>query len=439
LLDYKIDKKKISLSKKARRMISVGTLILISIYLLFSILNSPSKDSTQPKSKIPSTQILPIQTTKKLPLITEIRGKIKPDQPLITVFTNNNLSSAQVLEMIKDIKPVYNLRYVRAGNKYKLVLKNNSFCSFVYYINENQFVTVKRSPTGYTGTIQKIPYKIKENIIKGEISSSLFETILKMNERGELADQLASLFEYDIDFNRDIRKGDSFSILVEKKYFEGVFKGYGQIKACHFINRGTKISIIRYTNPKGKTSYYHLDGRAVKKMFLRCPLPFMRVTSSYGIRKHPILKFSAKHNGIDLGAKSGTRIRTTASGTIFKAGYSRTKGRYIIIRHPNKYFTHYYHLSRIASGIRAGKRVIQSRIIGYVGSTGLSSGPHLHYGIRKNGRFINPLRFNSPSNPSVNKAFLKDFNIYKNKILALFSPLPTPQLELRQVQNLITQ
>jgi murein DD-endopeptidase MepM/ murein hydrolase activator NlpD len=181
------------------------------------------------------------------------------------------------------------------------------------------------------------------------------------------------------------------------------------VLASEFINRGKIIRVIRYTDPEGKTAYYHPDGRSVRKMFLRCPLPFMRVTSSYGYRRHPVLGFSARHNGVDFAAPVGTKIRASASGVIQRTGYDRGRGRYILIRHPNRYISHYYHLSRMAKGTRSGVKVEQGQVIGYVGSTGLATGPHLHYGLRKNGRFLNPLRLKSPTKNPVKKKYMEAF------------------------------
>jgi murein DD-endopeptidase MepM/ murein hydrolase activator NlpD len=156
-------------------------------------------------------------------------------------------------------------------------------------------------------------------------------------------------------------------------------------------------------------------------MFLRCPLPFMRVTSRYGSRRHPLLKFSARHYGVDLAAPVGTKVRVTASGIVKSKGYNSSRGRFITIRHKNQYISHYYHLSRFAKGIRPGIRVEQGQIIGYVGSSGLATGPHLHYGLQKSGRFMNPLSLRSPSKDPVKKVYLEDFKQYAARVSLLLS------------------
>ncbi|MCP5104099.1 MAG: M23 family metallopeptidase [bacterium] len=346
----------------------------------------------------------------------KIENRVRRGDTIINALKREGIGHQTAYKFFTDIKPVYNLRKINAGKKYALFLSPpaNEIKKFTYEIDVNQYLEVSRDNLSdrFTGKIVTIPYEVRKEVIKGEISYSLFESILECGEKPELADILASLYEYDVDFNRDIQPNDSFSVIVEKKYLEGKFAAYGDVLATEFVNRGKTIRIIQYTDPEGNTAYYHPDGRSVRKMFLRCPLPFMRVTSRYGNRRHPVLGFSAKHNGVDFAAPRGTKIRASASGVVLRVGYQRYKGRYITIRHPNRYVSEYYHLSRRAKNIRSGVKVEQGQIIGYVGSTGLSTGPHLHYGLRKNGRFINPLRLKSPTKNPVKKTFLEDFKRY---------------------------
>ena len=210
-------------------------------------------------------------------------------------------------------------------------------------------------------------------------------------------------------------------MLVEKRYLRGACLAYGSLLATRFTNRGRTISLVKYTDPGGKTAYYHPDGRAAKKMYLRCPLPFMRVTSRFGRRRHPVLGFSARHTGIDFGAPHGTRVRATGGGVVSASGTHPVRGRYIILNHPNGYRTHYYHLSRRAKGIRSGIRVAQGEVIGYVGKTGRVTGTHLHYGVQKQGRFINPLSLKPPSLDPVKKAFRSHFDSYVRGVMFLLS------------------
>jgi murein DD-endopeptidase MepM/ murein hydrolase activator NlpD len=171
----------------------------------------------------------------------------------------------------------------------------------------------------------------------------------------------------------------------------------------------------------------------------------MRITSRYGMRRHPILGFSTRHNGVDLGAPRGTKVKVTASGVVIRAGSSRVKGRYVEVRHPNRYVTQYFHLSGIKRGIRRGVRVIQGELIGYVGSTGRSTGPHLHYGVKKSNRFINPLRLKSPQKKPIAKKYLCDFKKYAQKALDILNnggegvdePLLMKSILIKKIKTMI--
>lgn len=351
-----------------------------------------------------------------------LRGKVRRGENLYTILSTEKIEETLIPEIISKTGEIYDLRRIKAGNVYYLNYDREGFRSFRYDIDKNKYLEISRHESGIiNGRIIDIPYEIRVELIRGRINGSLYETLTNQEKNGgELAEHLATLYEYDIDFNRDIRKGDSFSILLEKKYLNGKFSNYGRIISSEFINRGKMTSVVRFASEPGKSSYYHPDGRAVKKMFLRCPLPFMRLTSRFGFRRHPVSGFSAAHNGIDLGAPRGTIVRATADGRIYQTGYDRIRGRFIVMSHGNRYRTHYYHLSGIKRGTGRGKWVNQGEIIGYVGNTGRSTGPHLHYGLQRSGRYINPLRLNSPSRNPVKKGDMERFNNSSGVIFTLF-------------------
>jgi len=399
--------------------IKILSIFIIAIFVfVFLVKKDEKKDIHLTKNKKTDISIKKVPQGKKK--LIKLETKIQKGDTIINVLERAGMERQTAYKLFFDIKPVYNLKKIRAGNKFILYKKDNKINKIVYEIDPDSLLNIEKYKHGsFKGKLVTIPYVIKTNIIRGKIKDSLFESILELGEKPELADIFASLYEYDIDFNRDIRKNDTFVVLVEKKYLNNKFIKYRDILAAEFINRGKSIKIIRYTNPEGKTAFFHPDGRAVKKMFLRCPLPFMRVTSRYGMRRHPVLGFSAKHNGVDFGAPKGTKIRASATGYITKTGYNRIMGRYIMIRHPNKYISHYYHLSRIKRGIRSGIKVNQGETIGYVGNTGRSTGPHLHYGLQKNRRYLDPLRLKSPTKNPVKKCYLEHFKKYSAKIFLL--------------------
>lgn len=410
------------MSKKILLWTGLGCLVFFTATVLTPHISSIFiKEEKAP----PVVEKKPVVKERKVELI-RIEGRVRRGDTIINTLKREGIDHGAAYKFFTDVKPVYNLRKINTGKKYTLLLtsEGNEIKKFTYEIDANRYLEVSRdNPTGtFTGKVVTIPYQVRREVVKGTIDYSLFETILEIGEKAELADILASLYEYDVDFNRDIRPRDSFAVIVEKKYLEGKFVGYGDVMASEFANNGKVIRLVRYTDPEGNTEFYHPDGRSVRKMFLRCPLPFMRVTSRYGYRRHhPVLGYSAQHRGVDFGAPVGTKIRASASGVVQRVGYDRGRGRFIIIRHPNRYVSHYYHLSRRARNIKAGVRVEQGQVIGYVGSTGLSTGPHLHYGLQKNGHYLNPLQLRSPTKNPVKKIYLADFKQYAARHFLLIS------------------
>jgi murein DD-endopeptidase MepM/ murein hydrolase activator NlpD len=419
---------------KWNKILSGNVYVRLSVYIVGSILvsilfyiGSPHQSSENKfsiSSTLPRAAIF-TAPPKAVPRPIHITGIVKRGDTIINIFKSAGLEHKTAYQLVTELKPVYDLRRIASGHKYSMSIMKRSgiLKKFTYSIDLDHYLDVRqdKNSQSYKAEIVEIPYKVKQEFISGEIEYSLFASIMDGGEKPELADLMASLYEYDIDFNRDIRKKDSYAVMVEKMYLEGRFIRYGNILASQFTNRGTTIRVIRYTDPEGKTAYYHPDGRSVRKMFLRCPLPFMRVTSRYGNRRHPVLGYSAKHNGIDLGAPIGTKIRSTASGVIKSMGYQRYKGRFIAIRHKNHYVTHYYHLSRYAKGMKTGKRVEQGQIIGYVGKTGLSTGAHLHYGLQKSGRFTNPLLLNSPTKDPIPPKYMNSFKHYSRNVFLVLA------------------
>ncbi len=402
-----------------KQVLKICTLLSISFFFL-SVSCSKSINQKQSKIVIKTEKIKKEKTVARK--LLEKKNIIRRGDTIINLLRQNGADYQTAYQLFLDVKPVFDLRRLKAGNRFSCFLDRKILRGLKYQIDENRFLHVirKNGNDKFSGRVERIPYQIKKAVINGTIESSLFNAILHAGEKAELADLMASLYEYDVDFNRDLRKGDRFYMLVEKRFLKGKFKGYNRIIAADFIQKEQSIKVILFEYPDGQQAYYHPDGSAVKKLFLKSPLPFMRVTSRYGMRRHPVMGYSAKHNGVDLGAPRGTKVKVTASGVVVRAGYHKINGRFIEVRHPNRYVTQYLHLSGIRRGIRRGSRVVQGQIIGYVGSTGRSTGPHLHYGVKKGRRYINPLRLKSPKKFPVKKAFLAQFKDYaKNTFFLL--------------------
>ncbi len=234
----------------------------------------------------------------------------------------------------------------------------------------------------------------------GRIVSSLYGATDSAGIPDKIADQLAETFSTNIDFREDLRRGDTFSVVYTVNYRNGEPVATGKLLAAEFVNAGKPYRAILYRDPFGGESYYTPEGESLKKGFLRSPLEFSRVTSGFSnSRLHPLYGFHRKHTGVDFGAPTGTRVKATGDATVAFAGRRGGYGNLVILRHRNGYETYYAHLSAFASGIRAGRAVSQGQIIAYVGTTGASTGPHLHYEVRIAGVPYNPLSIKLPGSP----------------------------------------
>ncbi len=233
---------------------------------------------------------------------------------------------------------------------------------------------------------------VRIEAVGGEVRRSLFEAVEAMGESPQLVLELVEIFSSDFDFTADTRSGDRFRLLVEKRYAGEQFVDYGEVLVAQYLSDGRILTGVGFEPAGGRTAYYDLDGRSLKKSFLKSPLEFTRITSGFTYaRPHPILGGVRPHLAVDYGAPVGTPVRAVADGTVTAAGWNGGNGIQVQLRHHAGYETVYNHLSRLGPGVRAGTRVTQRQVIGYVGSTGLSTGPHLDYRVAKNGRFVNPL------------------------------------------------
>jgi murein DD-endopeptidase MepM/ murein hydrolase activator NlpD len=355
----------------------------------------------------------------------EVQVDINAGDYCALALARGGMEAPEAARLISDVRPAYDLASIRSGQVLTLFFENGLLRNLVYPIDRDRFLEVERDESGgFRGRVAAVPYQVRQETVHIRIESSLYEATLASGEMMELFEPLSRMFEYDVDFNRDIQPGDTVAAVLEKKYLDGKLAAYGDILAAELFNGGKSIRVVRYTSPEGAMGYFHPDGRSTRRMFLRCPLPFVRVTSRYGMRRHPVLGYSRRHNGTDFGAPYGTPVRATASGVVIGRSRDNGRGNYVIIRHANGFVSNYYHLQRFASALRQGMRVEQGQVIGTVGSTGLSTGPHLHYGLVQNGRTINSLRLQSPSVAPLPKEKLGEFQVYCSLI---FAPISTPR------------
>jgi len=263
------------------------------------------------------------------------------------------------------------------------------------------------------------------------VHSSLFGAVVDSGEADELALGLADLFQWDIDFHREVQRGDTFAVLVERLARNGRRLGYGKVVAAEYVNSGKRFTAVHYTPTGGNGGYYDAGGRPVRKQFLRAPLRFSRLTSRFSSsRLHPVYGKRLPHWGVDYAAPTGTPVMATADGTVASAGWRNGGGNTVEIRHPNGFTTSYMHLSRFPRGIAPGVRVAQGETVGYVGSTGVSTGPHLDYRVTRNGRYVNPLAIGNDPAPPLPEGEIASFRAWAAAVtpmLAAAGPLPEEQ------------
>ena len=357
-----------------------------------------------------------------------IEARVPRRATLAGILRTHEVGENLIVAMVDATRPVFDPRRLRAGQPYRLVRTfDGRLRQFEYEIDRDRFLRIVRQGAPGTGLEGEIVPYIKERAqiaMHGEIdagTSSLVAAIHEAGEQVQLAIDIAEVFAGEIDFNNDLRQGDSFDVLFEKFLWEDEFAGYGSIVAAEFHNDGRRIRAIRFTPRGGAPAYYDEQGRSLQKLFLRSPFTFQpRVTSRFSYRRlHPVLGGFRPHLGVDYGAPRGTPVVAVASGVVVSAGWDGDSGKMVRLRHTNGYETYYLHLSAFAAGIRRGTRVAQGQVIGRVGATGLVTGPHLDFRMRKNGVFVNSLlehRKLPPGEP-VPPAHLAEFRAVRDDAL----------------------
>jgi murein DD-endopeptidase MepM/ murein hydrolase activator NlpD len=333
---------------------------------------------------------------------------------------------------------VYDLAKVRAGNELKIFTSpEDEVVSIEYPLNAEDYLCLEKNGGSYTAEIKKIPYVIRTEMIWGIIDDNPINAISKENEGGQLAILLEEIFAWDIDFYADIRRGDSFKIIFEKKYLEDEFVGYGHIIAAEFTNQGEQYRAFRFTYPgSDKSDYFDYEGNSLRKEFLKSPISGARITSRFThSRLHPVRKVWRPHYGVDYAAPVGTPVRATADGSVSYVGRDGANGRMVRIRHKNGYETYYLHLRRYGKGIKRGAEVASGQIIGYVGASGEVTGPHLDYRIKHRGRYINPLAYRFRPVEPLRKEYLESFQNDAEQYLISFD---APQIIVASVSSSVS-
>ncbi len=378
---------------------------------------APQPEPTESES---ATIEQPPADTAPAPQWTEF--EVRSGDTLAAIFDRAGLKPATTQEVANLNEQTRQLRRIRPGQKIALLLDDQQqLVQLKYMPSLTETLLVKRqSDQSLTSEILNHPLDAVPVFKSGVIESSLFEAAAVSGIPDNIIMELANIFGWDIDFALDIRKGDRFAVVYNELYKEGQKVRSGQVLAAEFVNRGKTYRALYYTDPKGNSGYFTPEGKSMRKAFLRSPVKFSRISSRFtGKRWHPVLGKWRSHKGVDYAAPRGTPVRASGDGKVIKAMRSKSYGNVVFLQHGGRYTTVYAHMKGFARGIRKGKRVKQGQIIGYVGSTGYATGPHLHYEFRVNGVHRNPLTVKLPAAAPINPAYREDFLRKTHKQLAL--------------------
>ena len=346
-----------------------------------------------------------------VPRIEVVEGNFKRNATLVATLVDFDIPSELAQNVAALIQPVFDVRGFRSGNPFKLERDTDgTLRAFEYKISDEKVLEVQRGGDAYEARVSSLDLERRHTLVMAEISAtrnSLYAALADEESAAvQLAEKMASIFAWDVDFNSDLQVNDRIRIMVPALYYEGQFVKWGDIEAAELVNSGKTYRAFRYEG-----SYYDGKGNALKRALLASPLPFNpRVTSGFSRRRlHPILGTSRPHLAVDYGAPTGTSVQAVARGTVTFAGWDSGYGNLVQIRHSGGLATGYAHLSSIAAGIRAGASVDQGQLIGRVGQTGLATGPHLHFMMNKAGRPINPRSMQSEPPIPIDAKLLPSF------------------------------
>lgn len=403
-----------------KKQAAIGAILLFIFIVFFG--------STQ-KNNLPQNTIVTYAAAPKDSIVEYglshdkfkiIKAEFKPNESLGAILFNYHISYSQIDELVKKAGKIFNFKNFSFGKEYTLFCSKDS-------LQKAQCFVYETSPTEYV----LFDFRNGVNVYKKEkesekriettaavIEGSLYETLDKLNLNSSLATKLADIYAWTINFYK-IQKGDNFKIVYEQTYVDGELVDVGRILAAEFNHNNETFYAIYYdANNDGKGSYYDEKGNGMKKAFLKSPLKFSRISSPFSLKRfHPVQKINKPHLGTDYAAASGTPIMSVADGTVLEAQFKTYNGNYVKVKHNQTYTTQYLHMSKIAKGMKPGAKVKQGDVIGYVGSTGLATGPHLCFRFWKNGKQVDPLKEKLPMSQPIDSKYKAQYDKVKDSMM----------------------
>jgi murein DD-endopeptidase MepM/ murein hydrolase activator NlpD len=352
------------------------------------------------------------------------QGVLRSGESLGAVLRNQGITPAAIHLISQQVRPLFDFRRSQPGHRYRLSQDAaGNVLDFRYTTSPDDSIHLFWDGASFVVGKEQTELTPRVERIAGIVDTSLYAAIQQLGESPTLASTFADLFAWDVDFSRSIQTGDEFQILYERLYrtdYDGyeVYVRPGMILAARFRGQAGNFTAVFYEGEPGPGGYYRPDGTSVERAFLAAPLRFARVTSRYSAsRRHPILKVNRPHHGIDYAAPEGTPLWAVSDGIVVFKGRNGGFGNLVKVEHPNGYTSYYAHLSGYASGLHVGQAVKQKEVIGYVGHTGLATGPHVCFRVAKNGRYVNPMKLSSPPGAAIDEAQWNDFSVERDLLL----------------------
>ena len=410
-------------SFKKYLLLLISVFLFLLFYILFSNqisqIISPQMDNIDDLAKLKRFETLKKYFIERYQSpYTKRKYTIQNNDSIEKILNNYDVKYSEIKSIVNDLKKK-KLSNIYSGRELEIVIKKNdneknNIINIIYPVSNTLIVEIRRSPKGFNIKKNIIKLNKKEVVIKNTIRSNLYSSAVQVGIEPNIIVEFARIFGFEIDFQRDIRKNDSFEIYYERFVNDkGVIKDTGKIIYASMNVNNQEINLYNFKY-KDESGYYDLNGKSIIKALMKTPVNGARLSSSFGNRKHPILGFNKHHNGTDFAAPKGTPIMASGNGKVVRARWCGGGGNCIKIRHNSSYSTVYAHLSKFAT--REGRRVKQGQVIGYVGSTGMSTGPHLHYEVHFNGKPINSQKLKLPSGKILKGDERKEFEIERIKI-----------------------
>jgi len=436
-----------------RRVVVIVGAALLPAVLAVGVLLSPKQPLPPPPPAPVVVEAAPPAPPPPDPTVHDTLGK---GEALGTALARHGVGADDVSNLVRDLKGVLEVRSLRTGAAYSVLVDDKGQLARFTFKTTNgegvpRVVIAERLPVAEEPVVDEPPTRgnnrtpveraarfgltiddatveVAVEGLAGTIRGSLYNGMLDAGGDAQLVNKFVDVFAWNIDFYRQAQGGDTFRILVEKRFAndgtERRFLGYGKVVAAEYVNAGTAFRGFAFeTSDKQFAGFYDERGESLERTFLRSPMEVTRITSSYGSRFHPVLKTKKKHEGVDYGAPVGTPVWSVADGIVIDARFSKSAGNMVVVQHVNGLRTEYFHLSKFAEGMRAGSRVTQKQVIGYVGSTGMSTGPHLHFGLLRGNTHLDPGAQKSENSKPMPASYRPEYEAFVAPLLAQLAAL----------------